>query len=161
MNLDVFSLQSDLYNALSNPKRIEIVHLLRDKELTVNEMVEMLGLPQSNLSQHLTILRKSSVVSARRDGKNIFYKLSHKNIIEASDKIRDMLIEQYQGTSVVAELKASSSDFFPIVKDPVCGMRLSPKTASYSLKIGKKIVYFCAEGCLNRFKEKSYSYETR
>src|SRR3989344_6053247 len=81
MNLDVFSIQADLYNALANPKRLEIIHLLRHKELSVTEMVEMLGLPQSNLSQHLTILRKSNVVTTRREGKNIYYTLSHKNII--------------------------------------------------------------------------------
>lgn len=152
MKLDVFSIQSDLYTALANPKRLEIVHLLRHKELTVSEMVEMLGLPQSNLSQHLTILRKSNIVVTRRDGKNIYYKLSHNNIIVASDTIREMLIEQYQGTSVVADLKASTSDLFPMMKDPVCGMRVSPKTASYSLKIGTKVYYFCAEGCLKQFK---------
>lgn len=151
MNLDVFSIQSDLYNALANPKRLEIIHLLRHKELTVTEMTGMLGLPQSNLSQHLTILRKSNVVTTRRDGKNIFYKLSHDNIIKASDTLREMLIEQYHGTSVVAELKAASS-LFPLVKDPVCGMRLSPKTASFSLAEGKNRYYFCAEGCLNRFR---------
>lgn len=155
MNLDVFSIQSDLYNALANPKRVEIIHLLRHKELSVTDMVEMLGLPQSNLSQHLTILRKANVVATRREGKNIYYSLSHNNIIKASDAIREMLVAQYQGTSVVAELKASTSDFFPIVKDPICGMRLSPKTASYSLKIGKRTIYFCAEGCLRAFNRTS------
>lgn len=152
MNLDVFSIQADLYNALANPKRLEIIHLLRHKELSVSEMIDMLGLPQSNLSQHLTILRKSNIVATRRDGKNIFYKLSHNNLIKASDAIREMLIEQYQGTSVVAELKATTEDLFPIVKDPICGMRLSPKTASFSLKVGRKIYYFCAEGCLRTYK---------
>jgi len=162
MNLDVFSIQADLYNALANPKRLEIIHLLRHKELSVTEMVEMLGLPQSNLSQHLTILRKSNVVTTRREGKNIYYTLSHKNIITASDAIREMLIELYQGTSVVAELKASSSDLFPMMKDPICGMRLSPKTASFALKTDKTTHYFCAEGCLKEFKSKhNIPYESR
>jgi DNA-binding transcriptional ArsR family regulator/YHS domain-containing protein len=156
MNLDVFSIQSDLYNALANPKRLEIIHLLRHKELSVTEMIEMLGLSQSNLSQHLTVLRKSNIVATRRDGKNIYYTLSHENIIKASDAIREMLIEQYQGTAVVAELKASTDGLFPLVKDPVCGMRLSPKTASFSLKQGTRVFYFCAEGCLRAFKDTSY-----
>jgi len=154
MKLDVFSIQADLYNGLANPKRLEIIHLLRHKELTVTEMVEMLGLPQSNLSQHLTILRRSNVVSTRRDGKNIYYSLSHENIIKASDAIREMLIEQYQGTTVVAELKASSSDLFSLVKDPVCGMRLFPKSASFSHKYNKHTYYFCAEGCYKTFVSK-------
>lgn len=153
MNLDVFSIQSDLYNALANPKRLEIVHLLRHQELSVSEMVDMLGLPQSNLSQHLTVLRRSNIVITRRDGKNIYYKLSHENIITASDAIREMLIEQYQGTSVVAELKASAGQMFPLMIDPICGMRLSPKTASYTLKFGNTRYYFCAAGCVRKFKQ--------
>ena len=162
MKIDVFSIQSDLYTALANSKRLEIIHLLRHKELTVSEMIDMLGLPQSNLSQHLTILRKSNIVVTRREGKNIYYKLSHNNIIVASDAIREMLMEQYQGTSVVAELKASSSDHFPMMKDPICGMRLSPKTASFSLKTDKATFYFCAEGCLKEFKSKHKAiYENR
>ena len=45
MYSQIFGLHADYYSALANPKRLEIVHLLRDREMSVNQMVEMLGLP--------------------------------------------------------------------------------------------------------------------
>ncbi len=91
----VFKLHSDLLKALSHPKRLEIVHLLRDQELSVSQIQTMLDLPQANLSQHLMVLREVQVVEFRREGKEIYYQLTHKNFIKASDLLREVLIDRY------------------------------------------------------------------
>ena len=91
----IFKLHTQLLKALANEKRLEIIHLLRDQELTVSEIQTMLDLKQANLSQHLMVLRKLNVVTTRKDGKEIYYKLSHKNFIKASDLLREILIERH------------------------------------------------------------------
>lgn len=155
MYSEIFDIQSDLYKALANPKRLEIIHLLRAQELSVSEMLEMLGLPQPNLSQHLQILRELNVVLHRRNGKHIYYKLAHPDIIKASDLLRSILIEQHQGEGIAEELRLKMHDLVPVVRDPICKMRLSPKTASYALKHKGKTIYFCAEGCMQKYQKQN------
>ena len=49
-------------------------------------------------------------------------------------------------------------DLVPLVHDPVCGMRLSPKTASFNHSYYQEIYYFCASGCLKKFNENPKIY---
>lgn len=114
-------------------------------------MLEMLGLPQANLSQHLILLRNAKVVKTRKDGKRVYYKLAHKNFIKASDLMREILINRYKNTDLEDEFSLKMSDLVPLTQDPVCGMRLSPKTAAYVYKLEKNNLYFCAKGCLNKY----------
>lgn len=153
MYYQLFELHSDLLKALSHPKRLEILQLLRDKELSVSKIQEMLGLAQANLSQHLMVMREAHVVETKRNGKQIYYQLAHKNFVKASDLLREILIERYQGSKIADEFTQKMSDLVPLVQDPVCGMRLSPKMASYAKRIQKKDYYFCALGCFNKFSK--------
>lgn len=158
MYQQVFQLHADILKALAHPKRLEIVHLLRDQTLTVTQIQDMLDLPQANLSQHLTILRSAGVVDSRKIGKQIFYRLSHKNFIKASDLLRKVLIEKYQNEKIADELTLKMADLVPLTIDPVCGMRLSPKTAAFAAKHQDENYYFCAAGCHHSFKENPKKY---
>lgn len=154
MYQQVFQLHADLLKALAHPKRLEIIHLLRGQTLTVTQIQDMLDLPQANLSQHLTILRQTGIVANRKIGKQIFYCLSHKNFIKASDLLRQVLIEKHQNQKIADELTLKMSDLVPLTIDPVCGMRLSPKTAAFACQFNNENYYFCAAGCYHLFKEK-------
>lgn len=157
----VFELHSELHKALAHPKRLEIIHLLRDRTLTVSEIQEMLDLPQANLSQHLQILRGAKVVDSRKIGKQIYYRLAHKNVIKASDLFRQILVERYQNSKLADELTLKMSDLVPLTIDPVCGMRLSPKTAAFAYKLDNENHYFCAAGCYHKFKENPNKFINR
>ena len=65
-----------LMKVLSNPDRLMILCQLSKGEMRVGEIEEMLGIVQPTLSQQLTVLRDEELVSARREGKNIYYQLS-------------------------------------------------------------------------------------
>jgi ArsR family transcriptional regulator len=158
MYQQIFKLHSELLKAISHPKRLEIIHLLRDKELNVSEILEMLGLPQANLSQHLMVLRNAGVVKTRKEGKKVYYKLAHKNFIKASDLLREILVQKYKKEGKADEFLMKMEDLVPLVHDPVCDMRLSPKTASYAKKYKDKKYYFCAKGCLDNFKKSPKKY---
>lgn len=151
MYQEMFQLHADLLKALAHPKRLEILHLLRSQSLNVSEMVEMLGLQQANLSQHLTVMREAGVVEGQKVGKEVFYRLTEKNFVRASDLLREVLIKRHKGERLENELAFKMRDLLPIVIDPVCGMRLSPKTAGSAIKEGGESYYFCAEGCKEKF----------
>ncbi|RJR28922.1 ArsR family transcriptional regulator [Candidatus Microgenomates bacterium] len=159
MYQDVFNEHAELLKAMSHPKRLEIIHLLRDQELPVGEMQAMLDLPQANLSQHLTVLRDAGVLFCRRDGKQILYKLAHDNFVKASDLVRKILIMRHKNDANANDYCFAMSELVPLVSDPVCGMRLSPKTAGFSHKHKGEVKYFCASGCLEKFVKNPSKYD--
>ena len=67
---------SELLKSLANRHRLLIVCQLIDGERSVGEMAEFLGIRDSTVSQHLALLRKDGVVSARREGQTIWYSIS-------------------------------------------------------------------------------------
>ncbi len=88
-----FRLHSEICKTLANPKRQEILDNLRQKDMTVNQLVKKTGISQANLSQHLAILRTNGIVSSRRDGINVYYSISNPKIIKAFDLISEVLEE--------------------------------------------------------------------
>ncbi len=153
-----FAIYADTLKALAHPRRLEIIYLLKDQEMCVGEIYSMLDLPQANVSQHLMILREAKLVKASKKGKTISYKLAHKNIFQACSLIRDFLIEENQEDNDLKQLKNSIDTLLPITHDPICQMRVSSKTANYHFKYNGQNYYFCASGCLKKFKENPSKY---
>ncbi|MFZ5376183.1 MAG: metalloregulator ArsR/SmtB family transcription factor [Patescibacteria group bacterium] len=160
MYSEIFDLHSNLLKALAHPKRLEIIHLLRDQKLAVTDIHQMLDLPQANISQHLMILRDAGVVKTKREGKQIIYSLTNKKIIKASDLLREVLIDQSHNLNLANGLTLKMKDLVPIVHDPVCGMRVSPKTAGFHYRHNNNDYYFCASGCLKTFKKRPAKYDS-
>lgn len=67
---------SDVFNAIAEPQRREILTLLAQGERSVNDIVDALGLKQPQVSKHLRVLREVGLVSAREAGQQRFYKLN-------------------------------------------------------------------------------------
>lgn len=67
---------SELLKTLAHPMRLMIVCTLIDGEYSVSELEEKLDIHQPNLSQQLTVLREAEIVETRREGKQIYYKLT-------------------------------------------------------------------------------------
>jgi DNA-binding transcriptional ArsR family regulator len=68
---------TELLKALANRHRLMIVCQLIDKERSVGELAEALGIRDSTVSQHLALLRKDGLVGTRRDGQTIFYSITN------------------------------------------------------------------------------------
>lgn len=152
MYQQIFQLHADVYSALANPKRLEIIQLLRDQELPVGDIQTMLGIPQANISQHLSVLRDYGLTVTRKQGTTIYYRLAHPNLIASTDLIREMLVDRHHGEEdLTEELRLRMKDLVPLAKDPVCGMRLSPKTAADAVKYNGQTYYFCAAGCRDKY----------
>jgi ArsR family transcriptional regulator len=87
---------------LANPKRLEIIDRLRVGELSVTELVEALEISQANLSQHLSVMRQKGIVTTRREGLKVFYRLSNSKITQACDLMRQVLLENLESDVALA-----------------------------------------------------------
>ena len=103
MNVDVMEAAADraseLLKALSNRHRLLIVCQLIDGERSVGDLAGFLGLRDSTVSQHLALLRKDGLVSARRDAQTIYYSI-------ASDPARAILTTLYRAYCAPSNGKA-------------------------------------------------------
>lgn len=99
---EIFQLQADFCKSLADSKRLMIIHELRDRERSVGELADILGLKQSNTSQHLAVLRNAGVIAPRREGNTVFYSLVNPTISEACDLVRSVIADQIQRTRNLA-----------------------------------------------------------
>lgn len=88
-----FRFQAEFCKSLAHPVRLEIIERLRKGGRTVQELADLIGVKQANLSQHLALLRHRGVVRGSRDGVNVTYTLTNPKIGEACDLIREILGE--------------------------------------------------------------------
>ena len=79
---------------MANPTRLKILAALQDGEKAVDEMAAALKVPKTNLSQHLAVLRHRGIVTARRDGLNVFYRGANAKMLKACELLRQVLLEQ-------------------------------------------------------------------
>ena len=91
---ELYEIHAEMCKVFSNATRLEILNLLRDRELSVTELIEKTKVSQTNISQHLSIMKSKGIVSSNRKGKNIYYKITNPKIIKAFDIIRDVLTEK-------------------------------------------------------------------
>ena len=81
----VLQLVAERFKALAEPARLEILNVLRDRELTVTELVDATGLGQANVSKHLQLLYSLGFVSRRKEGLYVYYSLSDKQVFQLCD----------------------------------------------------------------------------
>jgi len=87
-------MQAEICKTLTNPKRIEILNTLKTEEKTVTELVTALGASKANVSQHLAVMRHKGILTSRRDGVNIYYRVSNPKVIDACALMKEVLFEQ-------------------------------------------------------------------
>ncbi|MBI2652477.1 winged helix-turn-helix transcriptional regulator [Candidatus Woesearchaeota archaeon] len=100
---ELYEIHSEMCKVFSNPTRLEILNLLRDKELSVTDLIKKTKLSQANISQHLSIMKSKGIVASNRKGKNIYYKLTNPKIIKAFNIIRGVLTERLRKNGKIVE----------------------------------------------------------
>jgi ArsR family transcriptional regulator len=104
IKMEVLKLQAELCKSLSDPKRLHIIQELRGGERTVSELTHILGLKQSNTSQHLAVLRKIGIISPRKEGSTVYYSLVNPKIAEACDLVHEVIAEQLRSKHILSSL---------------------------------------------------------
>ena len=92
----LYELHASICQTLANPKRLEVIDRLRDGEKSVTELAGAMNISQANLSQHLAVMRQKGIVATRREGLNVYYRLSNSKIIKACDLMRQVLLEHLE-----------------------------------------------------------------
>ena len=101
----LFEFQAAICKTFTNPWRLRIVDALGDRELTVSQLVEALGIPKSNVSQHLGIMREKGIVDFRREGGHVYYWLSNPKILLACRLMREVLLEHLKSEGELSRLE--------------------------------------------------------
>ena len=76
--------------AMSHPLRLKILCTLGDQEVSVQDIVERVGTSQSNISQHLAILRDKGILSSRKDANRVYYKVVDKRTLQLIGMMRNV-----------------------------------------------------------------------
>ncbi len=93
-NRTLFDLHAQICQALGNGKRLEILDTLRHGERSVGELAAALDIRKANVSQHLMVLRAKGIVTARREGQTVFYRLTSPKVTQACDLMREVLLQR-------------------------------------------------------------------
>jgi DNA-binding transcriptional ArsR family regulator len=78
----VFDSVAAYFSLLSEPTRLKIMHAVCDGERTVSQIVETSGATQTNVSRHLGLMYRHGVLSRRREGNQIYYRVADETMIE-------------------------------------------------------------------------------
>jgi ArsR family transcriptional regulator, virulence genes transcriptional regulator len=93
LSTEFYELHASMCGVFASPRRLEIIHLLGDKELTVSEIFGSISITKTNLSQHLSIMKDRGIVKTRRQGQHIYYSIANKKILKAYELMSDVLHE--------------------------------------------------------------------
>lgn len=88
----IYEKQAELCAALANPIRLKILDLLSEQELSAKELCEILELPKTNISQHLSVLKSAGILQARNEGLFQYLSLSMPEVKQACNMVKKMLV---------------------------------------------------------------------
>jgi DNA-binding transcriptional ArsR family regulator len=91
---DLAALIARRFRAMGEPMRVRVLDLLRDGELTVNELAERLGAGQQNVSKHLAVLADAGLVARRKDGTRVYYRVADEGVFALCEQVCGSLHDQ-------------------------------------------------------------------
>lgn len=89
-NKVTYERNAEVYKILANPIRLEILNILKQKECSVEELLDVISISKANMSQHLALLRHNDLVNTRREGLNVFYSIVDARIVEPCEILREL-----------------------------------------------------------------------
>ncbi len=105
MEDQIYSYHAEMCKVFSHPKRLELINILRDKEMSVGELSERLGLALGNLSQHLAMMRGRHILTSKKEGNVVYYRITNPRILEVFDLLRETLFEQIRQDAALIQVK--------------------------------------------------------
>jgi DNA-binding transcriptional ArsR family regulator len=81
---------SQAIKAIAHPLRLKILCVLGDQEISVQDIVDHVGTSQSNISQHLAILRDKGVLATRKEANKVFYRIGDLRTLKLVSLMREV-----------------------------------------------------------------------
>ncbi|HUA67821.1 MAG TPA: metalloregulator ArsR/SmtB family transcription factor [Candidatus Saccharimonadales bacterium] len=88
--------KAGIFKVLAHPTRIHIIETLRSTELSVGAILHEVKVEPANLSQHLSVLRQSHLVTTRKDANQVFYSLRDPLLIDVLDAMRQYFQKHFE-----------------------------------------------------------------
>lgn len=99
---ELYEKQAEICAALAHPVRLRILDLLGDGESTATQLLDHLDIPKSNLSQHLTVLKRAGILKVRSEGLYQYLSLSIPEIREACTLVKKVLARRMRQQAELA-----------------------------------------------------------
>lgn len=87
---------AEYFSLLSEPMRLRLLHLLRDEEKCVQELVEATQTSQANVSKHLKVMWQAGILSRRSEGTCAYYRVEDEMIFELCNQVCDRLANRLE-----------------------------------------------------------------
>lgn len=99
-------MKADFFKTLAHPARIRVLEVLRDGERSVGDLIPEVGLEPSHLSQQLGVLRRASILQARKEGATVYYSVTDRRIFELLAVAKAILTSSLgESSQLLAELQ--------------------------------------------------------
>jgi DNA-binding transcriptional ArsR family regulator len=97
------SFHMEVFDAIAQPKRREIIRLLGDREMSAGEIASRFAVSQPAISQHLKVLREAGVIEERRDAQRRLYSLRPEGLADLHDFLAEVMPAGLQRLKRAAE----------------------------------------------------------
>ena len=106
MEDQIYQYHAEMCQVFSHPKRLEVINVLRDGEMSVTELAQKLGLTIGNLSQHLSMMKDRHILLSRKEGNMVYYRILNPKLLQCFDMMREMLFEQIKQDAALIEARS-------------------------------------------------------
>jgi DNA-binding transcriptional ArsR family regulator len=91
-SVPISEVKAELFKALAHPARIRVLELLVEGERPVSELLPLVGIESSHLSQQLGVLRRAGLVSTRKERSSVYYSIRNPELVKLLAVARQMLV---------------------------------------------------------------------
>jgi ArsR family transcriptional regulator len=103
----IYQVKAEFFKTLGHPARIRVLEILRGGERSVGELIAEVGLEPSHMSQQLAVLRRASIVAARKEGSTVLYSVTDRRVFELLEVAKQILTSNLVETrELLTELEA-------------------------------------------------------
>ncbi len=95
MSVEVLRLVAVRFKALSDPMRLRILQLLKEREMSVSALAQAVESTQPNVSKHLRVLQDTGLLARRQEGNTVFYTIADDTVFELCEVVCSSLAERF------------------------------------------------------------------
>ncbi len=107
----VFEAVARYFGVLAEPTRLRILHVICQEEKCVNDIIKATGMAQANVSRHLGLMYQAGMLSRRREGTQVFYRVADHMFVELC---RSVMVQVVSRMDELTRARISETDFHPM-----------------------------------------------
>ncbi len=101
LSIEALNLIAERFKVLSEPIRLQILHVLQEGEKSVNDLTDAVQTSQPNVSKHLKILQKNGILNRKQHGNTVYYTIADESIFTLCETVCGSLEEQLKNQAEI------------------------------------------------------------